>query len=51
MAAGATLARVPVAVASWSAAVLSRFLSGGPEVSGGTLLPDIGAPTRKDPED
>ena len=51
MAAGAALTPVLVAVASWSAVVLNRFLGGCPEVFGGPLLLGIGAPTRKAPED
>ncbi len=43
--------RFPVAVASWSAVVLNRFLGGCAEVFGGPLLLGIGAPIRKAPED
>ncbi len=48
---GGALIDLAVAVASWSAAVLSRFLGGCPDVLGGPLLLGIGAPTRKAPED
>ncbi len=51
MAIGAALASDPVAAASWSAAVLSRFVGSSPDLFGGPLLLGIGAPTRKAPED
>jgi len=48
---GAALTRGLVAVASWSADVLNRFLGGCPNLFGGPLLFGIGALTRKAPED